>query len=650
MSQKRASELLAEMMDTFVDSTQNLLAISQRYIRTFDRAQYGVVIAKLSKRLRVTLAVEKEVAVVFSYFNSPQMRTIFFARKTIGESGGRLDSNIFIIVHKARSGNETFVDWGREEGFTVLPIYVNGVMPSGENLERKLSSELFSHDHFDVTGPVSDDSQFYGRKDEAQELARKLRTGQIRARLGIRKIGKTSIVNRIIKNLQYDESVLSVMIDCSKDDIWSLDASGLMWSIAEDVSMAIDKDRSYVSISASSSAVPISESRERLTESILRCNRVVILFMDEFDYISPSSPKAAHWKTDFNDFWRNFRVTYQELTRSNRQNLSLLVSGISSKWFSVAMIEDVENAALAFIPEEYLSPLPRAATSAMIKKLSRASGLLFDAHAREKIADVAADMPYWVRKACSFIHRKIDINKRPYSPSENEIVIMLKQFVDYEGATLARFALGHLFSVYPELEPVALKCSKGEGDSCARYHLEILRRYGIITGSSDGNVLSGQMIMAGFAQHIEEQDSNQNMSENADDWTETLLIINKSRNILERKLRDTAFYFLKADSFRNKGKGTVQDRLLKAVQSGRRAQLERKTGEEIIESFLWSELSTLVGREWNLFEPIFSDRKKFLDYCEIVNDRPDAHARPVDSADFALYRRAFDWLSGKLNQ
>ncbi|MCE2471237.1 MAG: hypothetical protein J4G18_04935, partial [Anaerolineae bacterium] len=189
-------------------------------------------------------------------------------------------------------------------------------------------------------------------------------------------------------------------------------------------------------------------------------------------YISPSSPATDHWKTDFNIFWRNFRATYQELSRSENRNLSLLVSGISSKWFSVPSIEGIENAALAFIPDEYLSPLPRDATAAMIRRLARASGLIFDSQARDKIAGVAADMPYWVRKACSYIHRniEIDISERPYTPNENELIILLRQFVEYEGATLARFALGHLFSVYPELEPVALKCSEGEGDTCARIH------------------------------------------------------------------------------------------------------------------------------------------------------------------------------------
>ncbi|MCY4539447.1 MAG: hypothetical protein OXE52_14605 [Chloroflexi bacterium] len=659
MIAKNPSELLAEMMDDFANCTASLLTVSQSNIWSFDRAKYGIVFAKLSRRLRTILAVDKEIAVIFSNFENQQMRTIFFARKTIRESRGRLDSNILIIVHKDRSGNEKLVDWGREEGYTVLPIYVNGNMPSGDNFERELSTELYSHDHFEVVGPVSEDNQFYGRKNEAHELARKLKTGQIRACLGIRKIGKTSIVNRIIKNLRYDDTVLCVMIDCSKDDIWTLNANGLMWSIAEHIREAIESDRNYVAVSASSNPMPISNSREQLTQSIVRCNRTVIIFLDEFDYISPSSPTAAHWKKDFNVFWRNFRVTFQELTRSDNRNLSLLVSGISSRWFSVSMIENVENAALAFIPEEYLSPLPTDATKAMIKRLSRASGIVFDEDARKNIATVAADMPYWVRKACSFIHRNIRIEIRPYTPNANETARLLREFVEYEGGTLARIALGHLFTVYPELESVALECSKGQGDKCAKIHLETLRRYGIITPDSDGNQLKGEMIKAGLALHLEAQSPEGTVtgsaqmiseSESLDDWAENLAILNRKRNKLEHRLRETALGFLRYDSLHGNSHKGVKDRLLQVIPKERRAQLAELTSDEIVARFLWTDLTKLILKEWRLFDPVFSDKRDFEQNCDIINDRPDAHAKEIDLADFAMHRRALEKLSGLLDK
>ena len=51
-----------------------------------------------------------------------------------------------------------------------MPLYYGKILPSGPELLRTLAYELYSFDPFDVTGPVADDTHFYGRRDEAREL------------------------------------------------------------------------------------------------------------------------------------------------------------------------------------------------------------------------------------------------------------------------------------------------------------------------------------------------------------------------------------------------------------------------------------------------------------------------------------------------
>ena len=657
MSWRSAGDILNAMIDEFQKSTINLLQISKRDLREFDNGQYGVVIAKLSRRLESVLSVDREILVIFSNFTHQQARTIRFARKTITDEGVRLEPTLAIIVHKDPRGNEKLRNWGRQDGLTVLPIQFKGSLPSDEALERVLCIELFSHDLFDITGPVSDDSQFYGRRTEAEELARKLQLGQIRACLGLRKIGKTSIINRVINQLRLHHDAISVMVDCSKDAISSLDASGLMWSIAESVREAINKDSNYIAVSPRKGGKSVSEGSESILRAISSSERVIIIFMDEVDYITPSSPTAANlWKTDFNVFWRNFRSVYQELTRSKRPNMSLLISGVSSKWFSVHAIDDVENAALSLIPEEYLSPLPRGASLAMIREMSRASGLILGGDVREKIAKVSADIPFWIRKACSFIHRHIPIEDRPYKPTLSSVDDFLHKFVDSEGAVLARLALGHLFTVYPELEEGVYNCYEGNSSDCAKPVLDRLRKYGIITRGQTTDILSGDMIHAGFEAHLEERTAAprsilpSHASNSLEDWADDLAVLNKKRNVLEKRLRDVTLNFLRYDSLHNKSKGEIHDRLLTALDPRRRDHLKRKSNEEIVTGFNWSELVILINKEWNLFDPIFSDKRRFNDDCEIINDRRDAHAKPMDRADFALYRRSLDRITDLLNK
>ncbi len=655
MSTNIPSEELNEMINAFKKSSHNLLDFSQRSLRTFEKGQYGVVFAKLSRRLESVLSVDREVVVIFSSFRSQQARTIKFARRVIQDEGVRLDPTLSIIVHKDSRGNNKLKNWGRQDGMTVLPIYFRHELPADEDLERALSRELFSHDLFDVSGPVSDDSQFYGRRTEAQELGRKLQRGQIHACLGIRKIGKTSIVNRVVDHLkEYHESIC-VMIDCSKDDIWSLDANDLMSSIAQCVTNTIAQGENYVAVSPHRSSQSISEGRDKLTEAILSSEHVVVVLMDEVDYITPGNSSATHWQTDFSMFWRNFRAVYQESARANQRKLSLLISGVSSKWFSVQSINNIENAALSLIPEEYLSPLPRGATLAMIRDLSRQSGLRLTEQVREKIAEVAADIPFWVRKTCSFIHRHIPIEKRPLEPSPIEIDELLNQFVELEGAVLARVALHHLFSVYPELEDGVFSCYDGKSSECPKYLLDKLRRYGIIVDNGAAFNLSGDMMRAGFEDYLDERTSASHLGESVQvrtapegEWAEDLATIGRMRNVLEKRLREIVLGYLSYDSLHDRSKKSVQERLLQIVPTQRRKDLERKSSHEIIGSFMWSDLYRLILKEWRLFDPLFSDKKRFEQNCEIINERPDAHAKDIDPADLALHRRALTHVRDQL--
>ena len=168
----------------------------------------------------------------------------------------------------------------------------------------------------------------------------------------------------------------------------------------------------------------------------------ILIAFDEVDYITPSNAGAPQWREGFVEFWRNVRAAFHAAARSERK-VSLLVSGVSSRWFSVESIDGVENAALAFIPEEYLSPLPHRAANAMIKKIGAMAGLQFEDAALDAISYFCSDMPFWIRKACSYINRKIEIAIRPITLNESTVVPMLETYGRNEGAAMAMVALQH---------------------------------------------------------------------------------------------------------------------------------------------------------------------------------------------------------------
>lgn len=400
----------------------------------------------------------------------------------------------------------------------------------------------------------------------------------------------------------------------------------------------------------------LSDASSELLETAKSIFRPVLIFFDEVDYITPGSPTAAHWVDEFNVFWRNFRAVYQEALRNDKA-MSVVVGGVSSKWFGEGAINGVENAALAFIPEEYLSPLARAATITMIKKISRSAGLIFSEDAANAISVTCSDMPFWVRKACSYIHGRIDIDKRPVEMDLAATSDLLEAFLEQEGTTLALVALRHLFRVYPELESASLGCLE-KAPTVTLKHVTLLRKYGVFDSSNPLRA-SGEMMKRALISHKEQRELGQAdvqiplpLRDNSalGDWAENLALIGMQRNLLEKRLRQLALNFLRADALAAKKRGSTKDRILGSVQPERQAKIRPLTADDAIEQLLWTELTGLITREWPVFSSVFSDRKQFENHAAVVNIRYDAHAKEADWMDFAEYRRSVRWLSDQVSK
>ena len=657
MAQLKPQLALNKMVDDFVKAGEGLFTSPPPTSVLREKGTYIYLYAKLSKRLSSTLAADREVLILFTSFEEQQQRTIKTASDLITASSGRLESSLVIIIHADAEGNAKLKRWGRNVGLSVLPVYAGSCPSKPEEIERLLGQELFSHDPFDVTGPVSDDDNFFGRRNEAHDLARKLQNGQIRSILGIRKIGKTSVINRIISDAKANYDCYCIMLDCSRDDIWALNAEQLISALIEALRSAKESPTRYSVVDPTTNEMGPAEASKQFLHSIKSSDKPVVFFVDEVDYITPGSPTTANWRQYFNPFWRQIRAVYQEASRDSKP-FSMLISGVSSKWFSVESIDGVENSALALIPEEYLSPLPRGASCAMIRKMARSAGLGFNDEAATVIATACCDMPYWIRKACSYIHRQIEISARPVAVTTLQATLHVNAFIETEGDTIAQVAISHLFRVYPELEAPYLALLKGgtAATEVSKKFIHVLDNYGVLSSKDSSNTRN--MIKAGIELRLGQATSETGEQHPRDDpgdmsaqtfdrWADDLAVVNKARNVLERKLRQIAINFLRADVIRDKTKGTLRSRLAKVLPAGR--QFENLSADELIEKFLWLELVAFVKREWRLFEGLFGDRNQFELQSSVINDRPDAHAKDLDAADFALYRRSLKWMNDRIS-
>ena len=133
-----------------------------------------------------------------------------------------------------------------------------------------------------------------------------------------------------------------------------------------------------------------------------------------------------------------------------------------------------------------------------------------------------------------------------------------------------------------------------------------------------------------------------------EDWAEDLAALGQRRNLIERKLRGIVLNFLRMQALQSKKLDTFGDQIVGSLPEARRKQLLGLPLDALFLKMMWPELTALVRGNWSTFEAVFGDRKLFDENSSLINDRPDAHAKEWDIADFALYRRSLQWLEDRL--
>jgi len=95
---------------------------------------------------------------------------------------------------------------------------------------------------------------------------------------------------------------------------------------------------------------------------------------------------------------------------------------------------------------------------------------------------------------------------------------------------------------------------------------------------------------------------------------------------------------------------TVYGHVLAALPEPRRLECKRLAPDLLLNKLYWVDLGNIIARNWQQFERFFNDKRRFQSAWELVNDRPDAHAKEADLADIALQRREITWLEERITK
>jgi len=521
-------------------------------------------------------------------------------------------------------------------------------------LQARLRTFLYERDLFGVATPLQNDNMFFGkdRTDIISELFGKYRQGEHGGLFGLRKIGKTSILNLLQQRVDQSNGVVKYF-DCTK-------YHHLRWyQFLRQIIIEIgDK---YLNGEENSTAVSfVPDEYDEMTANLsfekdlkklynLLSNKRMLFVFDEIEQISYSTSPSQHWKNE-NDslfFWQAIRSIFQ----TDSYLFSFVITGVNPKCIEDSKINGTDNPIFNILTPIFVPLFDYSDVKNMVSNIGRHLGLSFDEEIFAKLVDDYGGHPFLTRQVCSKINNELLREKqiRPYKVSKYTYE---KRSTDYRTQMEAVFAqiLGVLEDYYPnEYELLKILALDGSdkfkrklpyGDSSISH----LLGYCLVRCVNDDYYIRIKSI------------GDYLIHQNPYDITLTDDVERREQIVRRRSIIENAMRSLIASQLRIKYGKKAREQLIQKINGTTTDKTQEPKIKEApdlahaMQELYFSQLKELILKDWKDYNTIFVDRVKFEQFFETINKfrKVDAHSSSISDEDNAILHIAFKYFEDKL--
>lgn len=521
-------------------------------------------------------------------------------------------------------------------------------------LQARLRTFLYERDLFGVATPLQNDNMFFGkdRTDIISELFGKYRQGEHGGLFGLRKIGKTSILNLLQQRVDQSNGVVKYF-DCTK-------YHHLRWyQFLRQIIIEIgDK---YLNDEENSTAVSfVPDEYDEMTANLsfekdlkklynLLSNKRMLFIFDEIEQISYSTSPSQHFKNG-NDslfFWQAIRSIFQ----TDSYLFSFVITGVNPKCIEDSKINGTDNPIFNILTPIFVPLFDYSDVKNMVSNIGRHLGLSFDEEIFAKLVDDYGGHPFLTRQVCSKINNELLREKqiRPYKVSKYTYE---KRSTDYRTQMEAVFAqiLGVLEDYYPnEYELLKILALDGSdkfkrklpyGDSSISH----LLGYCLVRCVNDDYYIRIKSI------------GDYLIHQNPYDITLTDDVERREQIVRRRSIIENAMRGLIASQLRIKYGKKAREQLIQKINGTTTDKTQEPKIKEApdlahaMQELYFSQLKELILKDWKDYNTIFIDRVKFEQFFETINKfrKVDAHSSSISDEDNAILHIAFKYFEDKL--
>ncbi|MGJ7116838.1 AAA-like domain-containing protein [Morganella morganii] len=585
--------------------------------------------------------LDREIIVLFSDYSNFQSRTldaIEQAGKQI--SSLRVDKTCCILISKDKDIEENISELIKKEPETanIIPFtYSETEKGSGDSyfFRNRVQKYLYNRDLFSFEAPLKTDWLFFGRNEIILSTINRMKSGNNAGIFGLRKTGKTSLINAISRNLQKNDEITTI-IDCQNPSLNKRKWNEAIYYICKKI-----KENNYInSTLPNESDFTEKNATEYLTTFIKSVNKEknkkVFIIFDEIENISRITSPTEHWRSgiDFVYFWQAMRTTFQTIGI----NLSYLIVGTNPSCIEAPKIECSDNPLFNHFTPTYLPGFDVRATRDMIRRIGRRMGVNFEEGIYTNINDEYGGHPFLIRQVCSIIAKKSFNQKKPVTVGRISYRDAIAEFGD-NSFNYLEMIIGvlkeHYIDEYELLINLANEdiVSFNENAMKKQNSLTHLLGYGILGKENDSYYFIIES-MKKYLLNIKKYEKKETTIEQR--WSE----ISERRNLIETKLRVIIKTTLKSMY----GESAAKDAILDILGGRRKLEYKDKSINDLFNpntsTIYFEDLRKIISKEWSSFENIFINSKKdtFESMGFINKYRSDAHAKDISIEEFNLFR------------
>lgn len=373
-----------------------------------------LVLVRFGSVLESRFGFTREIPLIYSPFSDLQIRTT-----------DSLESRLLQLPAERRSvsTNEILVSapdlrlatklesWSRAAR-VLLPMPDQQQLQHPERLQQfidLLSSKLVSRDLYAVRNYVTGD-QFFGRAAELQQVADSVRQREVVGVFGLRKTGKTSLLNELKQSYDSEKEPgerLQLFVYQDLEHLPSLSedpVSELVQDLADNIRNRLKKEglRTQELAELPAGASP-SEFRRALDRILLKVesDATIVLLLDEIEYLCPPNPGPDTSGIGYQrvrQLFGGLRKLVQE-----RDNFAFVLAGLSSSAIESPELYGSPNPLFSFARPLYLGPFSIIEADELLNGLGKKVSLHWTDDAVKLAHDVSGGHALLIRELASMV-------------------------------------------------------------------------------------------------------------------------------------------------------------------------------------------------------------------------------------------------------